>query len=134
MADYTLTAALVKASASAKIKQVLAGGAVTPGTPIYIDAQRRMVAADANGAAVTQAVRGIALTGSAEGQQGLYAESDPEFDLGVTVGSGETVILSANVGKLAPNADAVSGWRKVVVGVGIGGTKINLKPVLGGIV
>lgn len=134
MADYSITPGLVKPSSKADIKRAVGGATLTAGTPIYLDENRRMQPSDANGSVAARAVDGIALTGTSEGQPGLYAATDPEFDLGVTVANGETVILSANAGKLAPNGDAASGWRKVVVGVGIGGTKINLSPIAGGVV
>ena len=118
MADINITPALVKPSDSATIKRGVAGETFVQGAPIYKDAtSKKFLASDANSPG-KQVVDGISLNGASLGQPFLYAVQDPAFDLGVTVGSGVTVVLSGNVGKMAPDSDAASGWTKVVLGIG----------------
>lgn len=134
--DYSLTPGLVKASATGlgKAKRGTLGETVAAGDAIYRDPDAKvMLLADANGVA-NQLVDGIALTGGGAGQPVVYVAEDSQFDLGVTVGSGQVVVLSDTPGKLAPDEDSAAGWLKVVMGVGIGGTKIALRPLRGGAV
>jgi len=134
MADINITPSLVKPSASAlaAAKRGVSGGAITAGSPVYVDAAdgRKIKLAEAGDTTAKADVVGIALTGSSAGQPVLYATQDAALDLGVTVGNRVTVVLSATAGKMCPDADIVAG-RKTVLGVGNGTTKINFKPIAG---
>jgi hypothetical protein len=131
MADFLLTSSLVKPSASllGNLKRGIAGAAIDAGSPIYVDQadSKKLKLASAAGGLVD----GVAVTTSGIGQPVLYSAEDPDFDLGVTVGSGQIIVLSQTTGKLCPDADVIAG-SKVVLGVGKGGSKINLKFIAGG--
>lgn len=134
MANFSVTPALVKPSAAAlaAAKRGVSGGAITAGSPVYLDKAdgRKIKLAESGDTTAKAAVVGIALTGSSDGQPVLYATEDPDLDLGVTIGNRVTVVLSATPGRLCPDADIVSG-RKTVLGVGNGTTKIKFKPIAG---
>ncbi len=135
MADYSVTAASVLPSTSARLLQVTAGAAITIGQSVYLDtATNTYKAADANGASPLFTFAGIAVSqAAAAGQPLLICQSDPSFTPGFTIAAGATVILSATPGGLAPIADLASGWYLTVVGVGIGSNKINFSPVATGV-
>lgn len=137
MANLSITPANVKASSAALAakKTTLAGTTIAAGDVIYKDsATKKMLLSDADGEADAQKVDGVALNGASADQPLVWVEKDAELDLGVTVGSGQVIVLSKTPGKMAPDADITSGGRKVVLAVGVGGTKVSFSPVRGGVV
>lgn len=136
MANYSLTAANVKASADAVTKRGVAAEAIAAGQPVYRGEDRRLLLSDAD-VDGKSAVEGIALNSAGANQPVVYAESDPALDLGTTVASGGVVILSRTAGAMCPVGDAEGGDRVIVLGVGTGGTKMSFlaTPLLrGGVV
>jgi hypothetical protein len=88
--------------------------------------------ADANGAAATRNVVGIALNGGSDGQPIKYATSDPALVLGATLVVGQDYMLSDTPGAVAPVSDAVSGDYVTVLGVAISTTELNFNPTAAG--
>lgn len=134
MADITLTASLVKSSdlTQGTIKRGVAGATIAAGDVIFKDAvTKTLKLSDADVVALAEA-DGVALCGAAAGQPVVYTAEDADFDLGVSVGAGTTVILSDTPGKMCPDADATTGTRKIVLGIAKGGTKLALKIIKGG--
>jgi hypothetical protein len=110
MADYTVTAASVLASASAQTVVGKAGATITAGQSVYKDSsdgEWKLADCDTASAAniATQGNNGIALNGAADGQPITVALSDPDFTPGFTMTVGTTVVISGTAGGLAPDSD-----------------------------
>lgn len=134
MANYTLTAASVLASATAQKKLAVAGATITAGQAIYLDASdsNKAKLADANVSAAVAALAGIALNGASAGQPISYVEADDDFTHGLTtVAAGDIIILSATAGAFCPAADLASASYPVVAMVATSATKARLRITVG---
>lgn len=109
MADLVQTAASVLAAASAagNIRQVTAGGTITAGMPVYLDAATRTYKAADASALLTAAAVGIALNGAASGQP-LTILTGGSINIGATLTVGAVYVVSATAGAIAPLADLLS--------------------------
>lgn len=143
MADYSLTAANVAASAQATIVTGTLGATVTAGQAVYQDTadldslgRGKWKLADANGTGIARTVGGIALSGGASGQPCAICLQDPDFThgLGSVATTAPVIVLSATPGGLAPVADLTTGWMPNVVMIAKSATKAVLKPVSGTVV
>src|SRR5688572_30418281 len=128
MADISITAANVASgAASSGVKTITgrAGGTITAGMPVYADASDNgdFKAADNNVSAALANVVGIALHGAADGQP-LTIQTEGDINLGATLVVGETYVLSANAGGIAPIADISTNY---VTGIGIARTAAILQ-------
>ena len=121
MADYSVTAADVLASASAKRVTGTAGATITAGQAVYrdpSDGEWKLADADTASAAGigTQGNNGIALNGAADGQPIEVCLSDPDFTPGFTMVVGTTVVISGTAGGLAPDSDlAASDYHVMMI-------------------
>lgn len=138
MADFTVTAANVLPSTSARLVQGIAGAAITMGQSVYLDTVTNTYKkADANGISPLYVFAGIAVsTAAAAGQPIIICTGDPSFQTGFTIaGAGEIIIVSGTTaGGLCYWADVESGWYVTLVGVAISTTKINFSTVAAGAV
>lgn len=136
MSDHAPTLASIAASDAASLLDVVSGVAVPQGDVVYLDTANANVAklAKANGTLLESTVAGIALNGvSAAGRPLKIATLDTLFAPGITIGSGVAVYLSPTTpGKMCPVGDLASTNYAVLIGIGKGSNKINLKPVQGG--
>lgn len=124
MADLTITAAnvaSVSGGTSAKVTAT-AGGTITAGMPVYINASNQIVAA-ANTSALAADVDGIALNGASSGQPITY-QTKGVINLGATLVVGTIYVLSA-AGAISPVDDVTTGDFVTVLGVAQ--TAANLK-------
>jgi len=138
MANISITAASVLASASAKTDSGILGETGTAGQPVYKNdatgQDGRLYLGDANGSPVTANIVGILLGGGGAGQPVTYVYEDPDFtpggtlSLSVAADSG-VYVLSATAGAIAPMDDLAAGMYPVVLGVAKSTTKMNLKIV-----
>lgn len=135
MADLSITAASVLASATALKASGTAGATITAGQPVYIDTadSNKIKVADANASAATAAVAGISLHGASSGQPITYAFDDSAFTPGATLATGNVYVAAANVGAICPVADLVSGDFPAVLFVAKSTTQAVLKIVRGGV-
>ena len=121
MADLTITAASVlpgTEAEGAQFEQGLAAVAITAGQLVYKDNNGLYRLADNNDTSeLLSVIAGVSLHGCAAGQP-LRVQTAGPYTVGATVASGTVYVLSGNVGKIAPAADLVAGWRVTVVGVG----------------
>ena len=156
MADYSVTAASVLASPSAKFLpqgvNVLAtitpgsgtsarqnvntaGTTITAGQPVYQDpTDYRFYPADANGAFPLYDVVGIAVNNCAIGQPVSVVFEDDAFTPGCTMAVGDIICLSAAVGKICPSSDNASGMFVADLGVAITTTTMKLRINKAGVV
>ena len=136
MADLTITAASVLASANAIIERRYNFGAtVTQGQAVYLDANTEWQLLDADAAATGNGVsnvRGIALVSGADGQPAIVALKDDDFTPGATLTVGASYYASGTAGGIAPAADLASGDYVVFLGVAKSTTKLNLNPTAAG--
>ena len=111
MADISITAASVLASATALTASGVAGATILAGQTLYIDTANSNVLklADSNASALTATVCGIALHGAASGQPIKYVYEDSTFTPGATLTVGQTFAASATAGGIAPIADLTTG-------------------------
>jgi hypothetical protein len=145
MADYTVTPANVLASALALrlavglapsglygtklpvyYAQPTAGADIEAGQPVYQAADTFFYLADANGADPLYKVAGVTENRARAGQPLSIVYFDPAFQPGFTLAIGDTLILSATVGRICPDADKATGWFVSTLGVGISTTKMAL--------
>lgn len=117
MANLTQTAANVGLSGTgATISQVQAGEAVTQGMPVYRKSDSKYWKADANQTSEVAAAVGIALTAAAI--DGYFVMvSAGKTDLGATLTVGETYVVSATVGAIAPIGDLTTADYVTILGV-----------------
>jgi hypothetical protein len=115
MSDISVTAGNVVAGAAARIVNGRAGGTITAGQPVYSDSTDSgdFKAADNNVSAAVANAAGIALHGAADGQPlAICVEGD--INLGATLIVGETYIVSATAGGIAPVADISTNFVTVL--------------------
>ena len=133
MVDLAITATQVlpgAESAGATFESGIAGVTVTAGQAVYLDSTTNTYKlADNNSTAPEAIVRGIALHGAAAGQP-LKIQTGGPMTLGA--GAAPTVarpyVLSGTPGAIAPVADLATGMRTTILGVGIAGNGIQLRP------
>lgn len=132
MSDISITPANVLASDSATpVRRGIAGATIGAGHVLYVDtaADNVLKLADADALASSQ-VAGIALNGAAVGQPVEYIEADPEFAPGGTTVAGTTYYLSTTAGAICVIGDLASGDYVTVMGVGLAGNLIHLRPIV----
>lgn len=120
MANLSQTAANVAlGSATTRTRVVQAGEAVTQGQPVYLKtSDSKYWKADANASADTAKAVGIALTpASANGYLVIQEGSGGLVNLGATLTVGETYVVSATSGAIAPIADLTTGDYPCILGV-----------------
>lgn len=119
MAALTITASQVLPGGGAVAFTANAAVAITAGQVVYKKTDGTLDLADANGAAATQAVAGIAQNGAAVGQP-VRVQTGGVITLGAGAAPvvGTIYVLSGTPAGIAPAADLVTGWRNIVLGVG----------------
>lgn len=132
MADLSINAASVFASAGTNFLRGTAAAAITAGQVIAKDANGALILADANGSAEAKIPIGIACNGGGIGQPINYVTADPNFTPGSTVTAGAVYVLSGTPGSIAAAADLASGFAAIVIGVGLPVNKLNFSIVRGG--
>jgi hypothetical protein len=115
MADISQTAASVAPGNGAKIDYTKLGGAtMTAGMPVYIDpSDGKAKKADNNVSATLANVYGILLNGCSDGQP-CAIQTEGDINLGATLTVGETYILSANAGAIAPVGDVSTNFVTIL--------------------
>ncbi len=120
MAALTITAGDVIPGDTAQVAMAKASVAINAGDVIYLDSTTNtMKLADANDAALTAVVKGIAISNVVAGEWVSYVLVGP-----VTLGTGlllagKFYVLGATPGKIHPIADLTTGWRTSIVGYGL---------------
>lgn len=134
MADITVTAASVLASASTGVLAIgTAGASLTAGLPLYKDAtdSNKLKSCISSSAAAANCV-GIALHAAASGQPIEYITAG-DLNPGGTVVVGRIYCVSANAGGIAPQSDLSAGQFVTILGIGTTTSNISLGIKAGGI-
>lgn len=128
MADLTVTASSVLASAAATVVRTgVAGATVTAGQPVYSDSADENSLKPAQATAAKENATGIALHGAADGQPLSYVTKDSGFTPGATLIAGEIyVVSSAAAGGIAPIGDLTTGDYVTILGVAKSASVLNL--------
>lgn len=129
MADLTQTPANVAIGSSvSRVRPVQVAEAVTQGEPGYFDATTgKYRKTDADAAEDAARAAGIFLTPAAIDGFALLAESGSVLNLGATLVVGETYVVSANPGKIAPVSDVATGWYVTILGVASSTSLLSLR-------
>lgn len=136
MTNLSVTAASVRVSEFADIRNGTAGETLTAGLAVYISSSDgKLYKADATTLAKSRMV-GICLNSAAVDQPANYVAEDRDFTPGGTMVSGSVYVLSATAGggNLAPFGDHASGMFPVRVMVATSTTKAKLKILAGTVV
>jgi hypothetical protein len=115
MADLSQTAANVKPTAGSRINVAIAGETLTQGQPLSL-VSGKWVRARATTSPLANC-GAIALTPAVLDGPVVIAQGGTEINLGATLAVGETYVVSAALGAIAPVADLVSTNFVTVLGV-----------------
>ncbi len=116
MADLVVTAANVKPGSDAVTRRGIAGEAITAGDSLFIAADNELELCENDLTAADAACVGVALNDAAALQPVEYAVTGT-IDMGAILAIGQTYIVGAGAGSLAPEADAIAGEFTTVVGI-----------------
>ncbi len=116
MADLVITPANVLEGTQARKQTRTAGAVITQGDSVYVDTSGQMQAALKGVDAASAAAVGIALN-SAESGQPVTFQSGGELDVGSTLVVGETYVVGAAAGGIAPVADVISTEFATILGI-----------------
>ncbi len=134
MAAISITASAVLASTSMQKGVANAATTITQGQVLYTLTNGTVGLADADGIAPLYTPVGIALNAASAGQPVDYVTSDPNFTLGATILSGDTLWLSPTAGGITKTiGDLTSGVNVVVIGVMTSTTTAIINFVQGGV-
>jgi len=116
MTDLVITAANVLEGTQARKQTKTAGASITQGQSVFVDSTDQLIPAQKDVDAGTAAAVGIAL-GAAEAGQPVVFQSGGELDVGATLVVGETYVVGAAGGGIAPIADVISTEFTTILGV-----------------
>ena len=125
MADLVVVAANVQPTSSTQSRRGTAAVAIDAGQSVYIDSSNEIDLCEFDQTSVEAACRGVALNDAAAGQPVEYAVSG-EVDMGAILSTGQTYIVGAGAGGIAPEADAGAGNFVTVVGVAVSSNNLKL--------
>lgn len=124
MTDLTVVAANVKPGTSAVTQRGIAGEAITAGDSVFIAADGGVELCEKDVTVLEAACVGVALNDAAVDQPVEFAVTGI-VDMGAILAVGETYIVGAGPGGIAPETDGAVGNFMTVIGVGV--TTNNLK-------
>lgn len=116
MADLVITPANVLEGTAARKQTKTAGAQITQGDSVFIDSSDQMQAAQKDVDAASAAAVGIALN-SAEAGQPVTFQSGGDIDVGATLVVGETYVVGAAAGGIAPIVDVVGTEFSTILGI-----------------
>jgi len=116
MTDLVVTAANVLEGTAARKQTGVAGATIAQGQAVYIDTAGQLQAALKGVDSASAAAVGVALSAAEAGQPVVY-QSGGEIDVGATLAVGETYVVGAAAGGIAPVADVIATEFTTVLGV-----------------
>ena len=116
MADLVVVPANVKPGSDAVTKRGIAGEPITAGDSIFVATDLEIELCEKDQTAADAACKGVALNDAALSQPIEYAVSG-SVDMGAILAIGQTYIVGAGPGGIAPEADASVGNFTTVVGI-----------------
>jgi hypothetical protein len=134
MADLTITAANVVASATAVTRTGKAGATVTAGQAVYLDSadtEYKLLDADSLPSGGVSSVF-MALNGASDGQPITVLQSG-DVTLGAVMTAGTTYCAADTPGGIAPQADLTTGDSVIVLGVAKSTSVLAFRPIISGV-
>ena len=131
MANLSQTAANVKDLSFGPYQSGTCGEALTAGQPVY-QTGGKWFRGICTGVALNATIQRIVIQGGAIDAPCILAMPGCQIDLGATLVVGETYVLSATVGAIAPLADLVSTNRVTILGVATAAGSFAFAPVVSG--
>lgn len=132
MADLSITAANVGVKGRVATDIVQVGESVTQGQPAYYkNSDGKYYKTDANASTATAVATGVFLTAASTDGYAILARSGP-VNLGATLTVGETYVVSATAGGIAPIGDATTGWYVTILGVASSASQLELSIISSG--
>ena len=132
MANLSQTAADVKILSDGPIQNGTCGEALTAGQPVYQSGGKWFRGIN-TGVALNASISRIVIVGGAIDAPCVLALSGCQVDLGATLVVGETYILSATLGLIAPLADLASTNRVTILGVATAVNSFAFYPLASGV-
>ena len=134
MADLVPVEASVKAGAGAQFIDATAGEALKAGNTVYLDSadadelgQGKAKLALAAGTIEQGALRGVCVNSAPGANQPVRIITRGQLALGITLVVGETYVMSASAGGIAPIADLVATNRVAHLGIAIDTLNIDVQ-------
>ena len=112
-------------------RRYLSGQTIAGGAPVYLGTDNLLRVADNDVDAATAAAIGIALHGAAAGQP-LAVQRSGVINLGATLVVGETYVVSATAGAIAPIGDLTTGKFVTILGVATSAANCQLGIIASG--
>ncbi len=125
MADLVVVPANVKPGTDAVTKRGIAGEPITAGDSVFVAADGGIELAEKDLTVAEAAAVGVALNDSALDQPTEYVVTG-SIDMGAILSIGQTYIVGAGPGAIAPEADALVGNFVTVIGVAITANLLKL--------
>ena len=116
MTDLVVTAANVLEGTQARKQTGTAGASISQGQSVYQDTAGQLQAALKGVDAASAAAVGVALTAGEAGQPVVF-QSGGEIDVGATLVVGETYVVGAAAGGIAPIADVIATEFATILGI-----------------
>lgn len=116
MTDLVITAANVLEGTQARKQRKTCGATITQGQSVFVDNSDQLQPAQKDVDAATAAAVGIALNSGESGQPVTF-QSGGELDVGSTLVVGETYVVGAGPGGIAPIADVISTEFSTILGI-----------------
>lgn len=116
MTDLVVTPANVLEGTAARKQTGTAGATIIQGQAVYLDTSGQLQGAQKDVDAGSAAAVGVAL-GAAEAGQPVVFQSGGELDVGATLVVGETYVVGAAAGGIAPIADVISTEFSTILGI-----------------
>lgn len=133
MADLSITTDNVALTGTATLEIVQLGETVTKGQAVYKKAADSLYyKADANASSATAEARGIAITGGVANGYIVMLKSG-YVNPGATLTKGETYVVSATAGGIAPLADVTTGWYVTILGIAESTSSLNVNIIRSGV-
>jgi len=116
MTDLVVTPANVLEGTQARKQTGVAGAAITQGQSVYSDTSGQLQPAQKDVDSASAAAVGVALNSGEAGQPITY-QSGGEVDVGATLVVGETYVVGAAAGGIAPIADVIATEFSTILGI-----------------
>ncbi len=125
MVDLVQTPANVQSSAGVGTQKKNAGAAITAGDSLFIATDGDVEPAQHDVDAASAQCVGIALNDAAVGQPVIYQVTG-DINVGATLVVGETYVVGAGPGSIAPVADIGTGDFSTIIGVAISASTLRM--------
>lgn len=125
MVDVVQTPANVAHVAGGGSKRGVAGATIVAGNTLYLNSSNQLVPCEHDQTATEAACVGIALNGAATGQPVRYATSG-NIDVGGVLVLGETYVVGAAAGAIAPVADIAAGEFATILGIATSASNLKM--------